>query len=61
MTAMFFKELSERLSIAHIIGSDVAIYSPAWAGEQKQRYLKAVQTNLNPNQVDVWETTSLRK
>ncbi|WP_181374052.1 class I SAM-dependent methyltransferase [Nostoc commune] len=56
----YLKELSERLPIAHIIGSDLAIYSPAWAGEQKQLYLKATQPKVNPNQVDVWETTSLR-
>jgi predicted O-methyltransferase YrrM len=56
----YLKELSEELPIAHIIGSDVAIYSPAWAGEQKQHYLKAIQSNVNPTQVDVWETTLLR-
>jgi hypothetical protein len=56
----YLKELSEKLPIAHIIGSDVAIYSPAWAGEKKQLYLKAIQSNINPTQVDVWETTSLR-
>ena len=56
----YLGELSAKLPIAHIIGSDVAIYSPAWAGEQKQRYLKAIQSNVNPSQVNVWETTSLR-
>ncbi len=56
----YLGELSAKLPIAHIMGSDIAIYSPAWAGEQKQRYLKAIQSNVNPSQVNVWETTSLR-
>lgn len=56
----YLKELSTKLPIAHIMGSDVAIYSPAWAGSQKQRYLQAIQSNTNPTLVEVWETTSLR-
>jgi predicted O-methyltransferase YrrM len=56
----YLKQLSERLSIAHIIGSDVAIYSPAWAGEQKQRYENAIQPKVHPNQVDPWQTASVR-
>jgi hypothetical protein len=56
----YLKQLSEKLHIAHIIGSDVAIYSPAWGGEQKQRYENAIQSKVHPNQVDPWETTSVR-
>lgn len=56
----YLKELSERLPIAHIIGSDVAIYSPAWAGDQKQRYQQALQQKVHPNQVDPWQTALVR-
>jgi hypothetical protein len=56
----YLKQLSEKLPIAHIMGSDVAIYSPAWAGEQKQRYEKAIQQKVNPAQVDPWTTAALR-
>lgn len=56
----YLKGLSERLPIAHVIGSDVAIYSPAWAGEQKQRYEKAIQPKVHSTQVNPWTTTSLR-
>jgi hypothetical protein len=56
----YLKELSAKLPIAHIIGSDVAIYSPSWAGSQKQHYLQAIQSKVNPILVDVWETSSLR-
>jgi hypothetical protein len=56
----YLKELSEKLPIAHIIGSDLAIYSPAWAGEQKQHYENAIQPKVHPNQVGPWTTASLR-
>lgn len=56
----YLKELSQQLPIAHIIGSDMAIYSPAWAGEQKQRYEHAIELRMQPNHVDPWKTASLR-
>jgi hypothetical protein len=58
------KELSVRLPLAHVLGSDLAIYSPAWcaAGNPaRDRYLSAIgdvpasEIGLNP-----WSTTSLR-
>lgn len=56
----YLGELSERLPIAHVIGSDIAIYSPAWAGAQKHSYEKATQKKIQKKQVDVWTTTALR-
>jgi len=56
----YLKELSKHLPIAHIIGSDVAIYSPAWSGEQKHLYERAIQQKANPTQVDPWTTEALR-
>ncbi len=56
----YLKELSERLPVAHVIGSDLAIYSPAWASEQKQHFLQAIQPKVHTNQVDPWKTASLR-
>lgn len=56
----YLKELSEKLPIAHIIGSDLAIYSPAWTGVQKQRYESALQQKVHPNQVQPWQTEFLR-
>lgn len=56
----YLKELSERLPIAHIVGSDLAIYSPAWAGVQKEHYQRAIQQKVHPNKVNPWKTESLR-
>lgn len=56
----YLQELSERLPIAHIVGSDLAIYSPAWAGVQKQQYQSAIQQKVDSNEVNPWETKSTR-
>lgn len=56
----YLKELSERLPIAHVIGSDMAIYSPDWARDHKQHYQHAIQQKVQPNKVDPWTTASLR-
>lgn len=56
----YLKELSERLPIAHIIGSDLAIYSPAWVGVQKEHYQRVIQQKVHPNKVNPWQTESLR-
>jgi predicted O-methyltransferase YrrM len=56
----YLKELSERLPIAHVTGSDLAIYSPAWAGDRKQHYQRAIQQKVQPIEVDTWTTASLR-
>ncbi len=56
----YLKELSERLPIAHVIGSDLAVYSPAWSREQKHLYEKAIVQKLHHTQIDAWTTASLR-
>lgn len=56
----YLRELSEKLPIAHIIGSDVAIYSPAWTGENKKFFERAIQPKLHYTQIDPWKTASLR-
>lgn len=56
----YLKQLSEKLPIAHILGSDVAIYSPAWSGRAKQRYEHATQFRDHSNQNDPWKTALLR-
>ncbi|MTJ07924.1 O-methyltransferase [Anabaena sp. UHCC 0204] len=56
----YLKELSEKLPIAHITGSDVAIYSPAWAGEKKHIYESAIQQKVRSTEVNPWNTDYLR-
>jgi hypothetical protein len=56
----YLKELSAKLPIAHIIGSDVAIYSPAWAGSQKHIYESAIQQKIRSTEVNPWNTDYLR-
>lgn len=55
----YLRELSETLPIAHITGSDLAIYSPAWTGRQ-QDCQRAIQQKIHPNRVDPWKTESVR-
>jgi Methyltransferase domain len=56
----YLGELASKLPIAHIIGSDVAIYSPAWGTDRKKVYLEALQQKVSDTKVDVWKTPSLR-
>jgi hypothetical protein len=58
------KELSVRLPLARVLGSDLAIFSPAWDikdNPARDRYLNAIgeapasDVGLNP-----WSVTSLR-
>lgn len=62
----YLKELSQKLPIAHVDGSDLAIYSPAWAGAENQRYQYATQQNEQPTTTtnttveNIWKTESLR-
>jgi hypothetical protein len=60
----YLKELSIRLPLAHVLGSDLAIYSPAWEIEgnpARDRYMSAIgdgsrsEIGVNP-----WTTISLR-
>jgi len=60
----YLKELSRRLPLARVLGSDLAIFSPAWGIEgdpARDRYLRAIgeapmsEVGLNP-----WSVTSLR-
>jgi Methyltransferase domain len=56
----YLNELSKTLPIAHISGSDLAIYSPAWSGEQKAHYQNALLPKVAPTRTDPWATAALR-
>ena len=60
----YLKELSARLPLAHILGSDLAIYSPAWCAKgnpARDRYLDAIgDTPVSEIGLNPWNTTSLR-
>ena len=56
----YLGELADRLPIAHIMGSDLAIHSPAWAAEKKPQFCKALQEKLAPHQIDTWQTAAMR-
>lgn len=56
----YLGELSAKLPIARIVGSDVAIYSPAWADSKRKNYLNALEEKLKDVDVDVWKTSNLR-
>lgn len=60
----YLKEISRQLPLAHVLGSDLALYSPAWDikdNPARERYLAAVgdvhtsEVGMNP-----WNSTSLR-
>ena len=60
----YLKELARRLPLARVLGSDLAIFSPAWGIEgnpARDRYVSAIgeaplsEVGLNP-----WTVTSLR-
>jgi len=60
----YLRELSASLPVAHVLGSDLAIYSPAWAiknGPARDRYLKAIGI-ASPGEIgsNPWNCTSLR-
>jgi hypothetical protein len=52
----YLNELAKTLPIAHILGSNLAIYSPAWSGDQKHRYTQALEPKIDFTQVDVWHS-----
>jgi Methyltransferase domain len=56
----YLNELSKMLPIAHISGSDLAIYSPAWSGDQQAKYQNALLPKISPTQIDPWSTATLR-
>lgn len=56
----YLNELSQTLPIAHISGSDVAMYCPAWSGDRQADYQAALFPKMTPNQIDPWATTTLR-
>ncbi len=56
----YLRELSETLPIAHIAGSDVAIYSPAWETDRKQFDRVALQNGTQNLAADPWKTKALR-
>jgi hypothetical protein len=57
----YLGELSQKLPLAHIFGSDLAIYSPAWsAGVAKERFLKATRISTNTVGTDPWKIDLLR-
>jgi Methyltransferase domain len=56
----YLGELSNTLPITHIIGSDIAIYSPAWETDLKQFYQAAIQNGTPDRKYDPWTTKALR-
>ncbi len=56
----YLGELAIRLPVAHVMGSDLAIYSPAWAGDQKKSYQTSLKAKLLPTQINPWDTTQTR-
>lgn len=56
----YLGELASRLPIAHVLGSDLAIYSPAWAAEKQIQFQQALQEKLAPQQIDPWKTAAMR-
>lgn len=56
----YLGELSTKLPIAHVLGSDLAIYSPAWAAEKQPQFQQALQEKLAPYQIDPWKTAAMR-
>ena len=57
----YLGELSSRLPIAHVLGSDLAIHSPVWAsGRERDRYLKAMRLDTHGVGLDPWHADLLR-
>lgn len=56
----YLNELSKTLPIAHISGSDLAIYSPAWKNEKQEVYQNALLSKVAPTRTDPWSTAILR-
>lgn len=56
----YLGELALELPLAHILGSDLAIYSPAWKTEKKFQFQEAIQTKLPHYQVNPWKTEMSR-
>jgi hypothetical protein len=56
----YLGELSTKLPIAHIIGTDIAIYSPAWSNGGKELYEQSIQPKVHHTKVDPWTTASVR-
>lgn len=56
----YLGELATQLPIAHILGSDLAIYSPAWSVTKQPQFQQALQEKLAPHQVDTWKTAVMR-
>lgn len=56
----YLRELATKLPIAHVLGSDLAIHSPAWAAEKQVQFRQALQEKLAPHQTDPWQTAAMR-
>lgn len=56
----YLGELATQLPIAHVLGSDLAIYSPAWAEASQTHFQQAIQEKLTPQQINPWETETIR-
>jgi spermidine synthase len=56
----YLNELSKTLPIAHVLGSDLAIYSPQWSGDRQANYQKALLQNITQTRTDPWATPVLR-
>jgi predicted O-methyltransferase YrrM len=55
----YLHELSREYPIAHILGSDLAIYSPMWRNNQRETYMTALVSDETVGQ-DPWETARVR-
>jgi len=56
----YLGQLATQLPIAHVLGSDLAIYSPAWAVEKQSQFQQSLQKKLAPHQLDTWKTAAVR-